>query len=249
MLPSRKPKIIPPVKNLLRSLAPSLRYGLLAVAFCLGLALQAQAPGGFRFQAVARDADNDVLATENIAVRVSLLAGGPNGPVNYSERHEVITTDLGIFDLHIGDGTVLNGNLGGLDWGGTNFYLRIEVDPDGGTNYVYLGAFWHVAGLPSTSAPSARLNFYFSNASGSGDRMTLTGDGKLGINGTPSARMEIFQRSQLVGTGLRFDDGTANADWDITHGFGLRFHYGGTESADSRDYFLPAVATETRFLK
>lgn len=58
--------------------------------------------------------------------------------------------------------------------------------------------------------------------------MTITGDGRVGIYGSPSARLELFQRGQQVGTGLRFDDGTANQDWDITHGFSLRFHYGGS---------------------
>jgi hypothetical protein len=104
-----------------------------------------------------------------------------------------------------------------------NDYARLEL-----TNSSAGGAYWHVAGLPSTTASSARLNFYFRNASGAADRMTITGDGEVGINGSPTARLELFQRSQTVGTGLRFDDGTANADWDVTHGFALRFHYGGS---------------------
>jgi hypothetical protein len=103
-----------------------------------------------------------------------------------------------------------------------NDYARLEF-----TNTSAAGSYWHVAGFPSSTTSSARLNFYFRNASGAADRMTITGDGEVGINGSPTARLEIFQRSQTVGTGLRFDDGTANSDWDITHGFALRFHYGG----------------------
>lgn len=56
--------------------------------------------------------------------------------------------------------------------------------------------------------------------------MVLTGAGQLGVKGTPTARLEFFQVSQAVETGLRFDDGTANQVWDIKHGFSLRFHYG-----------------------
>ncbi|WP_178984219.1 tail fiber domain-containing protein [Winogradskyella helgolandensis] len=103
-----------------------------------------------------------------------------------------------------------------------------------GNDYARLGftnttsdAKWDIAGFPSNTTSSARLNFYFRNDTDAGDRMSLTGDGELGINGSPTARLELFQKSQLVGTGLRFDDGTANSDWDITHGFSLRFHYGG----------------------
>lgn len=104
-----------------------------------------------------------------------------------------------------------------------NDYSRLEL-----TNDAAGGSFWHVAGLPSATASSARLNFYFRNASGAADRMTITGDGEVGINGSPTARLHIHQESQTVGTGLRFSDQTANSDWDVTHGFALRFHYGGS---------------------
>ncbi|MEM6772698.1 MAG: hypothetical protein AAF597_19120, partial [Bacteroidota bacterium] len=112
----------------------------LLASFFLSDALYAQAPSGFRFQAVARDAMNDVMATDNIAVRVSLLRGGPSGAVGYSERHEVTTTDLGVFDLHIGNGVGLSGDINTLDWGSDSYFLKIDIDPDGGTNYVNLGA-------------------------------------------------------------------------------------------------------------
>jgi hypothetical protein len=104
-----------------------------------------------------------------------------------------------------------------------NDYARLEL-----TNSSAGGAYWHVAGLPSATTSSARLNFYFRNASGAADRMTITGDGEVGINGSPTARLHVHQRSQTVGTGLRFSDNTANQDWDVTHGFALRFHYGGS---------------------
>ncbi|MEL7160742.1 MAG: tail fiber domain-containing protein, partial [Bacteroidota bacterium] len=103
-----------------------------------------------------------------------------------------------------------------------NDYARLEL-----TNDVAGGDYWHVAGLPSTSPASARLNLYYNDGTTGRDFFTVTGIGQAGIYGTPTARLELFQRGQSVGNGLRFDDGTANADWDITHGFALRFHYGG----------------------
>lgn len=123
--------------------------------------------------------------------------------------------------MHVRQNSALNKPHLKLEEVGTDF-ARLEL-----TNSAAGGAFWHVAGLPSATSSAARLNFYFSNASGAANRMVVTGDGEVGINGTPTARLELFQQSQNVGTGLRFDDGTANADWDITHGFALRFHYGG----------------------
>ncbi|MEO0731488.1 MAG: tail fiber domain-containing protein [Bacteroidota bacterium] len=124
---------IPTLRVCLRALA--MLYFLIA-----GAALVAQAPSGFRFQAVARDAMNDVLATENVAVRVSLLQGGPSGAVAYSERHEVTTTDLGVFDLHIGNGVGLSGNINTINWGSDSYFLKIDLDPAGGTNYINMGS-------------------------------------------------------------------------------------------------------------
>jgi hypothetical protein len=119
----------------------SMRHAILFFFLFLASAgLYAQAPNGFRFQAVARDAANDVMATDNIAVRVSLLRGGPSGAVGYSERHEVTTTDLGIFDLHIGNGSGLSGDINTIDWGTESYFLKIDIDPMGGDSYVNLGA-------------------------------------------------------------------------------------------------------------
>ncbi|MBC6995025.1 tail fiber domain-containing protein [Neolewinella lacunae] len=123
-----------PTQKLLRALA----FSLLCCLFHTGLF--AQAPSGFRFQAVARDASNNAMTSENIAVRVSLLRGGPAGTTSYSERHEVTTTDLGVFDLHIGNGVALSGNINTIDWGSDNYFLKIDIDPAGGTNYVNLGS-------------------------------------------------------------------------------------------------------------
>jgi hypothetical protein len=105
-----------------------------------------------------------------------------------------------------------------------NDYARLEL-----TNNAASGAYWHIAGLPSTTAADAKLNFYFRNTSGARDSMTITGDGQVGVNtSNPSARLTINQGSQAVGNGLSFRDNTSNQDWHITHGFSLRFHYGNT---------------------
>jgi len=103
-----------------------------------------------------------------------------------------------------------------------NDYARLELTNNS-------NSFWHVAGLAANTPSEAKLNFYFNNTSGIGqNHMTITGAGNVGIGGgNPTAKFHIFQGGQNVGTGLRFSDGTVNKDWDITHGYALRFHYGG----------------------
>ncbi|KAA3635726.1 MAG: hypothetical protein DWQ02_09390, partial [Bacteroidetes bacterium] len=99
----------------------------------------AQAPAGFKYQAVARDADNQPYQNENIAVRMSLIRDGVSGVIDYSERHEVTTTDLGVFDLQIGTGDLLNGNFNNINWGNHSYYLKVDLDPAGGTDYTHMG--------------------------------------------------------------------------------------------------------------
>ncbi|MEM6397079.1 MAG: tail fiber domain-containing protein [Bacteroidota bacterium] len=102
--------------------------------------LYAQAPSGFKFQAVARDAANEAYSNDNIAVRVSLVRGSASGVVAYSERHEVTTTDLGVFDLFIGNGVNLSGDFTAIDWGADSYWIKIDLDPSGGTSYINMGA-------------------------------------------------------------------------------------------------------------
>ena len=115
-------------------------YLLFLLCLLVGGAAFGQSPDKFKFQAVARDAANLPYSNANIAVRVSLVRDGVSGVVDYSERHEVTTTDLGVFDLEIGGGVALSGQMTSLDWGSHPYYLKIDIDPDGGTSYLNLGA-------------------------------------------------------------------------------------------------------------
>ncbi len=103
-----------------------------------------------------------------------------------------------------------------------NDYARLSFE-----NTTYPNGLWTMASYSGSTSSTSRFNIYHRYGSFAADLFSVMGDGQVGIYGTPSARLEIFQRGQSVGLGLRFDDGTANQDWDITHGFSLRFHYGG----------------------
>ncbi|MCG8326516.1 MAG: hypothetical protein MI974_02465, partial [Chitinophagales bacterium] len=109
------------------------------IALTLAISVQAQSPQKFKFQAVARDASGVPYASENIAVRVSLVRDGVSGLVDYSERHEVTTSPLGVFDLEIGGGVAISGIFENAQWGNYPYYLKIDIDPNGGNNYLNLG--------------------------------------------------------------------------------------------------------------
>lgn len=101
------------------------------------------------------------------------------------------------------------------------------------------GRFWSVAGVTAANEANERLNFYHNEK---GDIMTIRGNGNIGLmEFNPTARLHLSQGGQSVGTGLRFDDGI-NQDWDITHGFGLRLHFGG----DLRGFFNATTGAYTQ---
>ena len=116
------------------------RILLFLVFFCLFAASGfSQSPQKFKFQAVARDAGGVPYVSANLAIRVSLVRDGVTGLIDYAERHSITTSPLGVFDLEIGGGTPLSGDITTLDWGMHSYYLKIDIDPDGGTNYTNLG--------------------------------------------------------------------------------------------------------------
>jgi hypothetical protein len=101
--------------------------------------LQAQAPQSFNYQAVARDADNNPYQNTTLGIRISLVRDNPNGASDFIEEHQVLTSDLGVFTLQIGKGIPFIGNLTNVDWGSHSYYLQVEMDPSGGTNYLDMG--------------------------------------------------------------------------------------------------------------
>ena len=61
------------------------------------------------------------------------------GNVVYTEEHNVVTNDFGLFNLNVGGGTVVLGDFSTIDWGNSTKYLEIEADFAGGTNYSAMG--------------------------------------------------------------------------------------------------------------
>jgi len=54
------------------------------------------------------------------------------------------------------------------------------------------GAFWDIAGKADTITGNSRLNFFFKNDLNAGDRMTITGDGRVGIGTVnPTAKLDV----------------------------------------------------------
>jgi hypothetical protein len=99
----------------------------------------AQVPDAFNYQAVVRNSSGEVLANQNVSFRISILQGSESGAVLYSETQTVSTNAFGLVNLKIGGGTVVSGVFSPGGWGATSHFLKVEIDPTGGSTYTHLG--------------------------------------------------------------------------------------------------------------
>lgn len=101
--------------------------------------VRAQAPQKFNYQAVARDAKGNILSDSHIDLRISLTSASDMDRPVYVEEHSVTTNKLGLFNLQIGGGETIEGNIQDIDWGGASHYLSLEVDAEGFGNFQQMG--------------------------------------------------------------------------------------------------------------
>lgn len=117
---------------------------------------------GINYQGVARNTNGTVLSNQAVKVKISVLGGAANGPVQYMEEHSLNTNQLGLFTLQIGKGTALTGTFAGIPWQNANQYAKVEMALGGGS-YTALGttqlmsvpfALYAAAGTPGPVGPA-----------------------------------------------------------------------------------------------
>jgi hypothetical protein len=111
-------------------------FSFFIAALFFGIAVYAQTPQSFRYQAVARDNSGNILSNQPVSFRISMLSGSISGSVSYSETHTGLTTNaFGLVELEIGKGTPVTGTFSAINWGSNSYFVKVEMDPTGGTSY------------------------------------------------------------------------------------------------------------------
>src|SRR5882757_2194062 len=98
-----------------------------------------QAPERMSYQAIVRNSDNNAVLNTKIQMRISILQGSPNGAGVYSEIQTPTTDGGGLIAIEIGDGSIIIGTFESIDWSVGPFFIKTEMDPNGGTNYSITG--------------------------------------------------------------------------------------------------------------
>ncbi|MCD4769606.1 MAG: fibrobacter succinogenes major paralogous domain-containing protein [Bacteroidales bacterium] len=99
----------------------------------------AQAPQSFNYQAVVRDAAGQEIANQTVGVQISLLQTSSTGTAVYVERFTQATNDFGLITLNIGEGAIQDGVFANIDWSAGPYFLKVEIDENGGTTYIEAG--------------------------------------------------------------------------------------------------------------
>ena len=104
---------------------------LISVLFC-AITFAQSVPQGINYQAVARDANGDVLMNQALTIQFSVISDISTGNISWQENHQDTTNDYGLFTAIIGQGTSTSAGSSAtfdvIDWGASNHLLKVEVD-------------------------------------------------------------------------------------------------------------------------
>ena len=213
----------------------------------------AQAPQAFNYQGVARDISGNPLLSQNIGLRIAILKGSATGLEAYQETHTTTTSDLGLFSLQIGTGTIVNGNFGDIDWGSDSHFLQVEIDENGSGSYQLIGTS-ELLSVPYAKYAENRSKWKNDNT----DIFYL--DGRVGIGtdapsrpfhlrgGEGTSIVARIESQNENGATIDFRDPNTTGDWQARiggSGDGLTFIAGGNARMSILDNGNVGVGTNT----
>jgi uncharacterized protein (TIGR02145 family) len=136
--------------------------------FILGLILSvftfAQAPNKMSFQTVVRNSQGKLVVNQSIGVRTSILQGSSSGNIVYVETHTKSSNINGLVTLEIGTGTVTSGVFTLINWSQGPYFLKTELDVNGGSNYTISGVTEFVSVPYALSSKNSDSSVFAKNA-------------------------------------------------------------------------------------
>jgi hypothetical protein len=99
----------------------------------------AQAPLGFNYQGVALTNAGTPVSNKVISLRIALIESQQLGTTRFQETHNVNTDAYGQFSVIIGNGQATTGKMSDVQWSKFPYYMKVELDLNGGTAYVFVG--------------------------------------------------------------------------------------------------------------
>ena len=110
---------------------------LVAIA-TISLSSFGQAPEGFKYQAVVRDAGNLILNNQAVGMQLTIQQGSIGGTAVYTETFVPTSNAYGLVNIEIGSGNTTD-DFSTIDWSAGPYFIETAIDATGGTTYVVMG--------------------------------------------------------------------------------------------------------------
>jgi hypothetical protein len=174
-------------------------FNLLLISICLLKVVNAQPHQAFQYQAVVRDGSGNLITNQTVKFRLSIIDSYEAGPIVYQETHLEVTNDFGIVTLTVGEGSPASGYaFEDVDWSNNFKFMKVEVDPAGGTNYTDMGTS-ELLSVPYALYSERSMDSYWENTSNN----IYFNPGNVGIGTTdPLNKLEV-NGTTLIGTAAK----------------------------------------------
>lgn len=110
--------------------------------FVESLPAQQTVPNKVSYQGmVLKMSNNKPLASQSVALRLTVMQGERADSLVYGEIHRVMTNPNGLFSVFLGTGeSFTTGKFGAIDWGKGPFSLRCDIDSASRNDYAVLAS-------------------------------------------------------------------------------------------------------------
>jgi hypothetical protein len=215
---------------------------LLTLAFCISNLLIAQAPpNAFNYSAVARNAAGLPIANTTIGIQIGILKTSVLGALQYQENHFVNTDAFGLFNLTVGAGAVQSGTMAAINWSNDDYYLKVDMDANGSTNFLTMGATQLLSVPYALHAKTAES--IVGGAAVETDPIFGTSVAK-GITTADTANWNNKQQKLIAGAGISITNNTITSTPNVYIQAGSNVTITGT-GTQANPYIINAAATAT----
>ena len=161
----------------MKKLLPLIYLNIIAVLLGLSVHLNAQTQiNKINYQGIARNTDGTPMASKTFSLEITILNNSAVGNTVFKESHLVTTNEFGLYNLAIGNGTSISGynsSLADIDWGSGDKFIKILMDPNGGTSYRDMG---------TSQLLSVPFSFYSSKSKVADSAQKVSSNSVININ-------------------------------------------------------------------
>ncbi len=197
----------------------------------------AQSPEAMSYQAVIRDASGNLVRNGQVGMRISILQGSADGSSVYAEEYTVTTNDNGLVSLEIGSAsqgatsaslknsqatpnTSVSGDFSAIDWANGPYFIKVETDPTGGTNYTITGVS-QLLSVPYALHAKSASNVKFTDGDDVADAAYTKGNVGIGTS-APLATLDVKGKAAGLAANIR-SYGDIHLGYGTEYGGGLFF--------------------------